>query len=139
MRISQGRRWIARLALAVLLLVTGGALVSASAGAQGAASISPDPSAFWRSKAAELRARFAAAAVREQAATAAYSRMLTRRYPAGEAKLAILDEREAAAKALADARTELREFKEEARATGVPDRWIDPEGTPPPWWIDPDS
>jgi hypothetical protein len=133
------QRRLAALALAAWLL-PGALLLAHSVYAQsGPASVSPDQRTWWRDKAAELRARVAAAAVREQAATAAYSRMLTRRYPAGDAKLAIIDERDAAAKALAEARAEVREFKEQAHATSVPDRWIDPEGTPPPWWVDPDS
>jgi hypothetical protein len=127
---------------AAALLGSGLALFLPAPAAQaqsGAASVAPDQRAYWRDTAAELRARVAAAAVREQAATAAYSRMLTRRYPAGEAKAAIIDERDAAAKDLAEARAEVREFKQQARAAGVPDRWIDPEGQAPPWWIDPDS
>jgi len=133
------QRRLAALALAAWLM-PGALLLAHTGNAQpGPASVSPDQRAWWRNKAAELRARVAAAAVREQAATAAYSRMLTRRYPAGEAKLAILEERDAAAKALADARVEVRDFKEQARSSSIPARWIDPEGTPPPWWIDPDS
>jgi hypothetical protein len=106
---------------------------------EGPAAINPDQRTYWRNTAAELRARVAAAAIREQAATAAYSRMLTRRYPAGDAKLAIIDERDTALRDLAEARAEVKTFKEQARAAGVPDRWIDPDGTPPPWWVDPDS
>jgi len=133
------QRRLAALALAAWLMP--GALLLAHTGKaqSGPASVSPDQQAWWRDKAAELRARVVAAIVREQAATDAYSRMLTRRYPAGEAKLAILEERDAATKALADARVEVRDFKEQARVSSIPDRWIDPEGTPPPWWIDPDG
>lgn len=143
-RISRLQRRVAGVALAALTANTAGiaTLVAAAdvAVAQSApASPGSDARAWWRDKAAELRARVAAAALREQAATAAYSRMLTRRYPAGEAKQEILDERDAATKAVAEARDEVREFKHEARAAGIPDRWIDPEGTPPPWWVDPDS
>jgi hypothetical protein len=135
------RRRIA--ARALLLFVAAGLAVFAVApparADSGAAAISPDQRAYWRDKAAELRSRMAAAGVREAAATAAYSRMLTRRYPAGEAKLAIIDERDAALKELGETQVELREFKRQAREAGVPDQWIDPEGTPPSWWIDPYS
>jgi hypothetical protein len=64
--------------------------------------------------------------------------MLTRRYPAGDAKVAIIDERDLATQDLATAKDEVRQFKQEARAAHVPDTWIDPEGTPPPWWVDPE-
>lgn len=103
------------------------------------AATNPDARLWWQNRAAQLRARVVAADLREQTATAAYSRMLTRRYPAGEAKQAILDEREAATKALAEAHAAVREFKRDARASEIPDRWIDPDGTPPPWWVDPES
>lgn len=133
------QRLLAALALAAWLM-PGTLLLAYTGNAQsGPASVSPDQQAWWRDKAAQLRARVAAAALNEQAATAAYSRMLTSRYPTGEAKRAILEERDAAAKALADARVEVRDFKEQARASSIPDRWIDPQGTPPSWWIDPDS
>jgi hypothetical protein len=103
------------------------------------AAINPDQKAYWRDRAATLRARVASALVREEAATAAYSRMLTRRYPAGDAKVAIIDERDLAAQELASAKDDLRQFKQQAREASVPDHWIDPEGTPPPWWVNPDS
>ena len=140
-RVPQARRRRTALVLATLLGASLAPLLAASpARAQGApAALSPDQRAYWRDTAAELRARVTAAAVREEAATAAYSRMLTRRYPAGQAKAAIIDERDVAARALAEARAEVRDFKQQARAAGVPDRWIDPEGQAPPWWIDPDS
>lgn len=133
------QRRLAALALAAWLMPCALLLAHTGNAQSGAASVSPDQRAWWRDKAAELRARVAAAAVREQTATAAYSRMLSSRYPAGDAKRAILDERDAAAKALADARVEVREFKEQARSSDIPAAWIDPAGTSPPWWIDPDS
>ncbi len=123
------------LALAVALLAPALAALAQSA----PAAIPTDQRAYWRDQAAKLRTQVAAAALREQAATAAYSRMLTRRYPAGDAKLAIIEERDQATQAYADAITELRDFTERARAAGVPDKWIDPDGTPPAWWIDPAS
>jgi hypothetical protein len=133
------QRRLAALALAAWLM-PGALLLAHTGNAQSdPASVSPDQQTWWRDKAAELRGRMVAAAANEQAATAAYSRMLTSRYPTGEAKRAILEERDAATKALADARVEIRDFKEQARVSSIPDRWIDPEGTPPPWWIDPDS
>jgi len=135
------RRHVAALSLAILL-ASGPLVLLAPAVAQGGAgpaAVNPDQRAYWRDKAAEIRARVASAAIREQAATDAYSRMLTRRYPAGDAKQAIIDERDLAIKELADARKELKQFKEEARRAAVPDSWIDPEGAPPAWWVDPDS
>jgi hypothetical protein len=129
---------LSALVLAVFLALASGSLTPAHS-ESGPAAVNPDQRAYWRDKAVELRSRVAAAAIREQAATAAYSRMLTRRYPAGDAKLAIIDERDDAAKELADARAEVKTFKQDARSAGVPDSWIDPEGTPPPWWVDPDS
>lgn len=147
--ISRVRRWLTGRPLGALTpiligatLLVGAASLAVASDADtqpGPASHGPDARVWWRDKAAELRARVAAAALREQAATAAYSRMLTRRYPAGEAKQAILDERDAATKDLAGARLDVREFKQAAREAGVPDRWIDPEGPAPPWWVDPDS
>lgn len=100
--------------------------------------IDPDQKAYWRDRAATLRAKVAAAIVREEAATAAYTRMLTRRYPAGEAKAAIIDERDLATQDVALAKDDLRQFKQQASEARVPDAWIDPDGTPPAWWVDPD-
>lgn len=126
---------LVRFLLAALLAAP---LLPAEAPAQaGPAAISPDQRAYWRDRAAQLRNRVAAAALREQAATAAYSRMLTRRYPAGDAKAAIIDERDLATREYADAVADVRAFKEDARRAGVPDQWIDPEGDAPPWWVDP--
>lgn len=132
------RRNVARFLFAILLATSCVAGAPAEAPAQaGPASLSPDQRAFWRDRATKLRTRVAAAALREQAATAAYSRMLTRRYPAGDAKLAIIEERDEATKEYATAVSNVREFKEEARRAGVPDSWIDPDGDAPPWWSDP--
>lgn len=129
-------RSLVRACFVLMLVLAAGApdLVRADAGP---AAISPNERASWSARATRLRARAAAAALRQEAATAAYSRMLTRRYPAGDAKLAIVEERELAAEDYADALAEVREFKEQARRAGVPDSWIDPEGDPPPWWVDP--
>ncbi len=136
---SNPRRWLAALVLLAGIEQGLGALPGAPAAhaQSGAASLTPEQRNWWRSKAAELRARVAASALREQAASAAYSRMLTRRYPAGDAKLAIIDERDAATKELAEAIGEVREFKEQARAEGIPHHWIDPDGEAPAWWVDP--
>lgn len=132
------RTMVARLLLLPLLVAPLLATAPGAAPAQPApAAISPDQRAFWSNSAAQLRTRVAAAALREEAATAAYSRMLTRRYPAGDAKLAIIEDRDAAQKEYADAVAEVREFKELARRAGVPDSWIDPDGDAPPWWVDP--
>ena len=132
------RTHLARCLAAALVLAPLLALGAGTAASQaGPASISPDQRAFWQNSAAQLRTRVATAALRQEAATAAYSRMLTRRYPAGDAKLAIIDEREAATKGFADAVSEVREFKELARRASVPDSWIDPDGDAPPWWVDP--
>ncbi len=86
-----------------------------------------------------MRADVVSAMQRQQEATAAYSRMLSRDYPKGEAKAAIIKEREDAAKAVSDARAAVGEFKEQARRASVPDRWIDPDGDAPTWWTDPDE
>jgi len=135
------RRHLAAVSVGIFLAPGPLVLLSPAAAhaGSGPAAVNPDQRAYWRDKAAEIRARVASAAIREQTATDAYSRMLTRRYPAGDAKQAIIDERDLAIKDLADARKELKQFKDEARRAGIPDSWIDPEGTPPPWWVDPDS
>lgn len=137
---SHSRRWLISMVLASVASSIGAVGGAPDVRAQaGAASLTPEQRDWWRDKAAQLRARTAAAALREQAASAAYSRMLTRRYPAGDAKLAIIDERDAATKELAEAIGEVRDFKEQARAEGIPHHWIDPDGEQPQWWVDPAS
>jgi len=114
---------------ALRVAAAGAALALAAAGAGPAlaqpASLDAEARAYWIGKARQVHDRVAAAALREQAATDAYSRMLSRRYPAGEAKQAILDERERARKELAAAVEELDQLEEAARRAGVPQRWIE--------------
>jgi hypothetical protein len=127
-------------ALALLALAASAGLAAPEALAQESpAAIAEEQQTFWREKAAQVRADVVSAMQRQQEATAAYSRMLSRDYPKGEAKAVIIKEREDAAKAVTEARAAVGQFKEEARRASVPDRWIDPEGEAPAWWTDPDA
>ena len=91
---------------------------------------SPDPDrrlrAQWEQRAQLAQARVSAAELRVERAEAAYTSMMTRNYPRGEAKEAILDERGKAQTELAAAQRELGELPNEARAADVPPAWVEP-------------
>lgn len=80
--------------------------------------------AWWQEHARELHASQRAAQARHEAAVAAYERMRSRGYPAGDARAAIVAERDAAAEALRAAERELEALPEQARRAGAPPGWI---------------
>ena len=107
-----------------------------AAGAQ-AGALDPSDRAYWQGQAAKMQSLVTQAALRQQAAEDAYSRMMSRRYPLGEAKAKIIEEREKAEKAVAQAVAEQQQFLEEARRAGVPHHWVEPESNvSEPWWRD---
>jgi len=91
---------------------------------------SPDPDrrlrAQWEQKAQLARARVTAAQLRVERAEAAYTSMMTRNYPRGDAKEEILVERSKAQAELAAAQGELANLPDEARAADVPPAWLEP-------------
>ncbi len=91
---------------------------------------SPDPDrrlrAEWEQRAQLAQARVAAAQARVAQAEAAYTSMMTRNYPRGDAKQAIIEERSKAQAELADAQRELADLPSEARAADVPPAWVEP-------------
>lgn len=78
----------------------------------------------WRERIADARADVGRAHQRRDAAESAVDRMRHRRYPRGEAREALFEEREAARQAVAEAERALEETLEEARRAGVPPGWL---------------
>jgi hypothetical protein len=79
----------------------------------------------WRERLAEARDEVESARKRAAAADEAVAHMRHRRRPRGEAREKLLDEREAARAALAEAERALEETLEAARRDGVPPGWLE--------------
>lgn len=78
----------------------------------------------WVKRIRDARGELASAHARYEKAVHAYSEMRHRRHERGEAKLAIIDEQEAARGAITQAARKLDALLEEARRAGVPPGWI---------------
>ena len=79
-----------------------------------------DEATDWQRRIAEARAVVAQAQARQTAAEKAYDEMRSRKYPRGEAKLAIEAERTAARDDLVRAQANLDALVEQARREGAP-------------------
>lgn len=74
----------------------------------------------WRQRILEARLAVEKARARVAEAEVAYTQMRTRKYPRGEAKAELLQEREDAKQALAQAQRDLEELEDDARHAGLP-------------------
>jgi hypothetical protein len=78
----------------------------------------------WEERFREARRALAEAQARHDGAIAAYKKMRSRNKARGDAKVAILTEREEAKAALAEAEQSLQALTEQARRAGVPPGWL---------------
>jgi hypothetical protein len=78
----------------------------------------------WVQAIRDSRENLAAARTRYEQSREAYSKMKRHRKARGEAREALVQEREEAAAALADAERNLEQLLESARRAGVPPGWI---------------
>lgn len=87
--------------------------------------------AAWQERFREARRALAEAEARDAAALESYRKMKRRNQARGDAKVAIVSEREEARAALEKATADLEALTEEARRAGVPPGWLrDPAARP---------
>ncbi|HZO08127.1 MAG TPA: hypothetical protein VFC77_02015 [Myxococcota bacterium] len=89
-----------------------------------AAGADPDDPADWQRRIREARAVVAQAQVRQTAAENAYTEMRHRKYPRGEARVAVAAERTAARDDAARAQRDLDLLLQQARRAGAPPGWL---------------
>lgn len=119
-----------------------GALLLAALAPGAAGAAAPEPAAeadtrgeewsAWQQEIARARAELDRAGGRREAAEAAVARMRHRKRPRGEAREALLAERDAARAAHAEAEQALEEVVAAARRAGLPPGLLDAERAPAP-------
>lgn len=117
--------------LLLAALAAGPAGAGPAAPAPGPVASAEQPSA-WPERIGRLRSELDLAQERRDAAEAAVTRMRHRRHPRGEARKALLTERDAARTAYTESEQVLDRMLEEARRAGVPPGLLRAASVPPP-------